>query len=127
MLPDKDLKCHRTGFEKSCRQLVSDGACNRWKQLQGTNPVTGAPMDLWDCIDNHAHTLRVCAVRSIESSAASVESMRNEAKKAHDEHVSMASIAVQRSTDTIKRVFTAYVSPVEHFPPHEDQKALPLG
>lgn len=105
MLPDKDIKCHCTGFEKSCRQLVTDGSCNRWKQLVGSDPRTGAPLDLWDCIDNHAHTLRVCAVKAIESNSAAVESMRNEAKEAHGEQITMAAIATDRARHAIRDVF----------------------
>ncbi len=126
MLPDKDIKCHRTGFEKSCRALVADGACNRWKLLQGTDPTTGAPINLHDCIDNHAHTLLIAAVRALESNSAAVESMRNEAKKAHDDNVTMAAIAVERSKDTIRQVFTAYVSPTEALPHYcSEQRELP--
>lgn len=101
-LPDKDLKCHRAGFEKSCRQLVCDGACKRWVVLEGIE--NAKPFVRWDCIDNHAFTLQKITVFSIQSSAAAVESMRNEAKKAHDEQVTMAAIAVHEARKVVRDV-----------------------
>jgi hypothetical protein len=126
-LPDKDIKCHLTGFEKSCRQLVCDGACKRWKLLEGREG--DKTLAVWDCIDNHAHTLQKITVFSIQSNSAAVESMRNKADEAHREHLTLASIAVQRSTDTIRQVFTSYVSPTDAIPHYQDddQKALPFA
>jgi hypothetical protein len=126
-LPDKDLKCHLTGFEKSCRTLVCDGHCKRWKPLEGIED--GAKFTRWDCIDNHAHTLQKITVFSIQSNSAAVESMRNKANEAHQEQKTMAAIAVQRSQDTIRQVFTSYVAPTDAIPYHEndDQKALPFA
>jgi len=126
-LPDKDLKCHLTGFEKSCRQLVCDGACKRWKFLEFRDGDKLIPS--WDCIDNHAHTLQKLTVFSIQSNSAAVESMRNEAAKAHGEQITMASIATQRSQDAIRHVFTSYSQPTDAIPYHEneDQKALPFA
>jgi hypothetical protein len=126
-LPDKDLKCHLTGFEKSCRTLVCDGACRRWKLLEGREG--DKPLAVWDCIDNHAHTLQKIMVFSIQSNSAAVESMRNEAVKAHGEHLTLASIAVQRSQDTIRQVFPSYSTPTDAIPYYEDenQKALPFA
>lgn len=126
-LPDKDLKCHLTGFEKSCRQLVFEGACKRWKLLEGREG--DKPIAVWDCIDNHAHTLQKITVFSIQSNSAAVESMRNEAVKAHGEQITMASIATQRSADAIRQVFTGYSAPTDAIPFHhdDDQKALPFA
>jgi hypothetical protein len=106
-LPEKDLLCHLTGFTKSCRHLVSEGACGRWRDLPVNNPNTGTNEVLWDCIDNHAHILRHDLVRCINSNSASIESMRNESKKAHDEQVTMAAIAVHRSTEAVRDLFLA--------------------
>jgi hypothetical protein len=129
MLPDKDAKCHLTGFEKSCRQLVADGACTRWKMLFVNNPATGVDEHSYDCIDNHAHMLRYSMLRALDQNTASLDKVASETKKAHDEHVTMAAIAVQRSTETIRQVFTSYVSPTDAIPYHEneDQKALPFA
>lgn len=127
-LPDKDLKCHRSGFEKSCRQLVCDGACKRWKLLEGIND-DATKFAQWDCIDNHAFTLQKITVFSIQSNSAAVESMRNKADEAHQEQKTMAAIAVQRSADAVRQVFASYIAPTDAIPYHhdDDQKALPFA
>lgn len=102
MLPDKNIKCHCSGMNMFCRALVSEGSCSRWVSLPITNPENGNNEIRWDCIDNHAHLLRFSIVRSLESNSAAIESMRNEAKKAHDENLSMGAIAVHRSQETFK-------------------------
>lgn len=77
-LPAKDVMCHRTDFEKSCRQLVCDGACKRWKMVLGESRTTGAPTEQWDCIDNHAHTLLLNIIAAAQGGQAATESFRNE-------------------------------------------------
>lgn len=76
-LPDKDAQCHRTGFEKGCRSLVADGACRRWRKVNGTPAGETAPRDIYDCIDNHAHTLMLHLLASSDGNQAATESFRN--------------------------------------------------
>lgn len=81
LLPPKDLMCHRTGFEKSCRLLVAEGKCNRWKTLEGVDPETLAPMVRSDCVDNWSITLLIDLagklVKGTSGVQAATESFRN--------------------------------------------------
>lgn len=52
MLPSPNKKCHRTGFEKCCLALLSDGSCDRWKMLKGEDIKTKAERQEWGCIDD---------------------------------------------------------------------------
>lgn len=52
-LPPKEKKCHHTGFEKSCRALVAEGSCDRWKFHPGPSPFKfdKKPSE-WGCLDD---------------------------------------------------------------------------
>lgn len=78
MLPPKERMCHCAWFEKSCRDLVTSGACNRWHWLNMNDPRTGTDQTVWDCIDNHAFLLQVKAIQATDQVAAATESFRNE-------------------------------------------------
>lgn len=78
MLPNKEIKCHHTGFTKSCRALVADGHCDMWRKLCGVPAGETAPRDIYDCIEKHAHTLRLNLIASSEQAGAATESFRNE-------------------------------------------------
>ena len=79
MLPAKDIGCHRTGFEKDCRVLVTDGRCTRWRHLLGSDPQTGAPLDVWDCLDNHDHVLKLEIAKAAHEGAKATLDFRNAA------------------------------------------------
>lgn len=77
-LPDPKIGCHRTGFTKKCRKLVTDGICNRWMQIAGNNPNTGEPLNKCDCIDNWGPVLMIENSQQQRQTAAAIESFRNE-------------------------------------------------
>lgn len=77
-LPDKEVGCHHTGFEKNCRALVAEGRCNRWVQVQGRNPQTGEMINRWDCVDNWTPLLLIENAQQSRQTGAAVESFRNE-------------------------------------------------
>ncbi len=81
-IPPKEVYCHRTGFAKSCRALVTSGKCNRWVTLEGSDPVNGQPMSKSDCVDNWPIMLLIELARKIANGTAGVqaatESFRNE-------------------------------------------------
>lgn len=77
-LPDKDIGCHRCGFEKKCRQLVVDGLCNRWIEVAGMNPNTGEEIKHYDCVDNWGPMLTLENSQQVRQLGAAVESLRNE-------------------------------------------------
>ncbi len=102
MLPDKDVKCHRTGFTQSCRQLVAEGSCTRWRSLPINDPATGENKLVYDCIDNHSHDLNWCILRAIDQNSASLDKVATEVQAHRNESVTMAAIAVDRSQKAIR-------------------------
>ena len=62
-LPKPDDFCHHTGFEKSCRELVTSGKCKRWRDLPGADPFTGEQRSAWGCVDNLVLLLQGEAMR----------------------------------------------------------------
>lgn len=83
-LPNKEMGCHRTGFEKKCFDLVTSGVCRRWTQIMGRNPNTGEDMNRWDCIDNWTPILLMENSFVNRQTGAAVESFRNEMVKANE-------------------------------------------
>ncbi len=78
MLPDKKIKCHLTGFEKSCFECVTEHGCRKWTQILGTHPQTGEAVSRWDCADQWAPVLQVEQTAKLNQLATSVDSLRNE-------------------------------------------------
>lgn len=81
MFPDKKIKCHRTGFTKSCHKLVTSGTCTRWSQFEGTDPVTGKQINGYDCNDNWEITFQLNVIRKLQNGflglQEAIESFRN--------------------------------------------------
>jgi hypothetical protein len=82
-LPDKDIGCHRTGFEKSCRDLVAAGRCRRWVLIQGAHPQTDEPVNRYDCIDNWIPLLLMDVGRNVSQGVAGTDKVANEVRKFH--------------------------------------------
>lgn len=101
-LPSEKRKCHLCHFEKSCRELVLSGACERWAQIKGTHPQTGADLDQWGCIDDLQHLLLLEIGNQTSKVSVELNVLRNEASKAHSEHMTMGAIAVQKSREAIR-------------------------
>jgi len=101
-LPSEKRKCHRCFFRKSCRDLVLSGACERWAQIKGTHPQTGADLDQWGCIDDLQHLLLLEIGNQTSKVSVELNVLRNEASKAHSEHMTMGAIAVQKSREAIR-------------------------
>lgn len=60
MFPDAKKMCHRTGFEKSCAELVASGKCqDRWVHINGQNKNTGEDINRFGCVDDHAYLLQI--------------------------------------------------------------------
>lgn len=104
-LPDKSTKCHRCNFEKSCRELVLDGACQRWSKISGSNPQTGEPMDKWACVDDLTHILLLEIGNQTSKVSVEVNALRNEVAKGNADNVSMGAMAVQRATTAVRETF----------------------
>lgn len=78
MLPDKEIGCHRTGFTRKCRELVTSGECKRFIQVDGRNPMSGEHVSRWDCVDNWMPLLMIDNTQQVRQTAAAIESFRNE-------------------------------------------------
>jgi hypothetical protein len=76
-LPDPKVGCHKTGFTKKCRKLVSDGICDRWMHIIGMNPNTGVQVDQYRCIDDWVPLLLIENSKLQRETGAAVESFRN--------------------------------------------------
>lgn len=95
-LPPKEKKCHCTGFAKSCRALVTSGACsNRWQLLQGLNPQTKETINLWECVDNHIPTLLMSIGKATNELGAATESFRNQVTKIGRKQIEQRDRALQ--------------------------------
>ena len=70
--------CHRTGFAKSCREIVTEGQCRLWMQIVGHNPNTGEQMNQWGCADEFLPLLLIENSQMQRQTGAAVESLRNE-------------------------------------------------
>lgn len=85
MLPDKDIKCHETGFAKSCFECVVDHKCRKWVHFLGKNPQTGDDVDVWDCRDHVEHFFWIEAARVQRATTASVDALRKEVAESNDQ------------------------------------------
>ncbi len=95
-LPDEKTLCHHTGFEKSCRDMVINGRCRKWVQIQGVNPNTGEPVNKWDCADAWLPLLLIENAQQTRQSGAAIESFRNEVVGTNQDAVRMMAAAVLR-------------------------------
>lgn len=77
-LPNKEVMCHKTGFTQSCRYLVIEGKCNRWMQIQGSDPNTGESVNQSRCVDDWIPMLLIENSQQQRQTGAAVESFRNE-------------------------------------------------
>lgn len=81
MLPDPKIKCHYTGFTKTCFNMVTKCSCRKWVHLLGVNPQTGKEVDVWNCADSLQHYLMIENSKMQRETGAAVESFRNEVVK----------------------------------------------
>jgi hypothetical protein len=77
MLPDKKIKCHHTGFAKTCLSMVSKGACPKWVRVTGKNPQDGSLIDRYDCADALVPLLLIENANMSRHTAAAIEDFRN--------------------------------------------------
>lgn len=89
MLPDKKVKCHHTGFAKTCLSFVGKGQCSKWVNVLGKHPQTGADMNQWGCADMWVPYLLIANTNMQRQTAAAVESFRNEMVKVNGGSISL--------------------------------------
>ena len=80
--PDKAKMCHRTGFEKSCRDLLDARICqDRWVNIIGRNPQTDESINRWGCVDDQAMLIQMSIEHRLVGIQAAVESRGNDTIK----------------------------------------------
>jgi hypothetical protein len=105
-IPDTSRKCHRCNFDKSCRELVLSGDCQRWSKISGSDPQTGQPLDKWACVDDLHHILLLEIANQTSKVSVELNVLRNETAKAHSEQIAMGAIAVSRAGDAVRESFS---------------------
>jgi hypothetical protein len=101
MLPDKNVKCPSTGFNKSCREIIAEWTCPKWVKISGMNPNTGEQLDDYGCVDSFLPMLLIENSKQQRSTAAAVESFRNEMVNGNQQ--SMMLLAQQFNTKLLEK------------------------
>lgn len=111
-IPSEKRRCHHCQMEKSCRDLVLSGACERWVNIKGQHPQTGEPLDRWGCVDDLNHILLLEIGNQTSKVSVELNVMRNDSAKAQSEQLTMAAIAVNKAREAVKDVMTEGVQPL---------------
>ena len=82
MLPDKNILCPATAFQRTCRELCGD--CPKFVHIAGVNPNDGQPVDRFGCVDSFIPMLLIENSQQQRQTGAAVESFRNEMVKSND-------------------------------------------
>lgn len=77
-IPEEGVMCHRTGFTRSCKEIVVAGQCRLWTHVQGLHPQSGEQIDSYDCADAWLPMLMIENSQQQRQTGAAVESFRNE-------------------------------------------------
>ena len=104
MQPPKEKCCHRTGFEKSCRELVSSEKCTRWRAIVGAHPQTGALVNHFDCIDDHMFLIALQTGRQQDQVIAGIDKTHNEQDKHHKASEALMGALVGAVSDLPDRI-----------------------
>lgn len=83
MLPEKDIMCHRTGFQKSCFDCVTQHRCRLWTHIVGADPQTGAQIDMFGCSDEFTNKLLIENAQQSRQNGASADKVATEIRHFH--------------------------------------------
>ena len=78
MLPDEKIWCHRTGFEKTCRDMVCNKNCQLWVRIDGYDVNTGITATRYGCSDAFIPMLQIEIAQRSREAGASFDAMKNE-------------------------------------------------
>jgi hypothetical protein len=84
MLPDKSIKCHRTGFTKSCFDGVTKCKCMLWVRVDGLDAM-GREIDVHGCADILSIKFLHEIAKEVRQGAASTDKVATEVRKSSDE------------------------------------------
>jgi hypothetical protein len=101
MNPDKETKCHRTGFQMTCFTCVTEHNCRLWKRVElEFDPETGAKgLVKYDCIDSLADLYSKDMLRRQVQTTAEVNAFRVEAKVANNQEMLGAFARINRQVN----------------------------
>jgi hypothetical protein len=77
LLPDKNVKCPYTGFNKTCFEGVTEHQCPKWIHIMGADPNTGETVNKYACSDAWTPMLLIENSQQQRQTAAAVEGLRN--------------------------------------------------
>lgn len=104
MLPDKKVRCHRTGFTKSCYDMVTKNHCRLWKRADGVDPQDPKKtIDVFGCLDEMRHWFALEHTRKQHEAGAAIESLRNEFVRNSDRNLEV----MMRVQDEFRRAIVA--------------------
>lgn len=103
-LPKTEKLCHHTGFQKKCRELVTSGTCDRWRDLPGASPFADdIRLTSWGCIDDLVLYLQGEAMRQADGTHTAITQFREMiinptylAKQIEEEKTKVKAIEVQK-------------------------------
>lgn len=103
MFPDDKTMCHRTGFEKRCRDMVVNCNCRAWVRIKGRHAETDAPVDLYDCADHWGPQIQMQATEVLQKHlltiAESIDGLRKVVHDANDQQMVGAVARLNRQVD----------------------------
>lgn len=110
---DEHLICplHQKSMDQVCHK------CPWWFSVRGRNPNTDEDVDEWKCAIALTPLLLVENAFRMNQMGASMESMRNESAKAHQDHIAMAAVAVHKATEVIKSELKTVTSELPDYRP----------
>jgi len=100
-LPDEKIMCHRTGFEKSCFDMVTRCKCQLWVKVSGQHPQSEKPIDHYACADSWMPLLTLEVANMVRQNTASTDKVATEIKGHRDDTVTVGAILTQRTRDAV--------------------------
>ena len=94
-LPDEKIMCHRTGFDKSCFDMVTKCKCQLWVQVQGMDPQTEQIISRSACADSWMPKLTIEVAQMVRQNTASTDKVANEVNAGRDENAAGVAMIVQ--------------------------------
>lgn len=110
-LPPKERGCHRTGFERKCRELVAEGLCQRWVCVRGQHPQTGKDLDTYGCAEDMVPMLLIENSRCQRETRDAVLSFRDQVDQAH--RMGLVLGAADRGGAALPALFDTAIEPVK--------------
>jgi hypothetical protein len=77
-LPDKEVKCHHTGFKVSCFDGVTKHGCQKWTQVLGKNPQSHEELNRYGCADSFLPLIMIENTQVLRMTTVEVNKLRNE-------------------------------------------------